>query len=117
MNANASRADMSWADVQTYSELLSGRGDVSALASFTQMASIGQSSRSTIAEEASGQRMANLLSPIEDLSQGPSNFEQFHDFHSPQTPHPQYASRQGGCIEAGGPSGSLDPVECVTPLT
>ena len=44
MSASASRADMSWADVQTYSELLSGRGDVSTLGSFTQMVSIGQSS-------------------------------------------------------------------------
>ena len=68
MNTSASPADMSWPDVQTYSELLSGRGDVSALGSFTQMASIGQSSRSTIAEEASRQRMSSLLSPIEDLS-------------------------------------------------
>ena len=43
MNASANHADVSWADVQTYGELLSGKGDVSALGSFTQMVSIEQS--------------------------------------------------------------------------
>ncbi|GFZ07016.1 hypothetical protein Acr_18g0011860 [Actinidia rufa] len=60
MNTSTRHAVMSWADVHNYGELLSRRGDVFALGSFTQMVSLGQSSRSTLAEEAPGQRMFAL---------------------------------------------------------
>ncbi|GFZ05385.1 hypothetical protein Acr_17g0009570 [Actinidia rufa] len=85
MNTSGSHAAVSWADVHTYGELLSGRGDLSTLGSFIQMFALGQSSRSTLAEEAPGQRMCNLFS-------------------------------QGECIEAGGASGSVDPVERLVAL-
>ncbi|GFZ15688.1 hypothetical protein Acr_25g0000970 [Actinidia rufa] len=62
MNISGSHAAVSWADVHTYGELLTGRGDSSALGSFTQMFAIGQSSRITLAEEAPGQRMCSLFS-------------------------------------------------------
>ncbi|GFZ01076.1 hypothetical protein Acr_14g0007110 [Actinidia rufa] len=62
MNTSGSHAAVSWADVHTYGELLSGRGDLSILGSFTQMFALGQSSRSTLAEEAPGQRMCSLFS-------------------------------------------------------
>ncbi|GFZ07441.1 hypothetical protein Acr_19g0003780 [Actinidia rufa] len=78
-------AAMSWADVHTYGELLSGRGDLSTLGSFTHMFALGQSSRSTLAEEAPRQRMCSLFS-------------------------------QGECIEAGGGSVSVDPVERLVAL-
>ncbi|GFZ15684.1 hypothetical protein Acr_25g0000930 [Actinidia rufa] len=85
MNTSGSHTAVGWADVHTYGELLSGRGDLSTLGSFTQMLALGQSSRSTLAEEAPGQRMCSLFS-------------------------------QGECIEAGGASGSVDPVECLVAL-
>ncbi|GFY81180.1 hypothetical protein Acr_01g0009890 [Actinidia rufa] len=80
MNTSGSHTAVGWTDVHTYGELLSGRGALSTLGSFTQMLALGQSSRSTLAEEASGQRMCSLFN-------------------------------QGECIEAGGASGSVDPVE------
>ncbi|GFZ18460.1 hypothetical protein Acr_27g0001990 [Actinidia rufa] len=70
MNTSASRTVMSWADVHTYVELLSGRGDVLALGSFTQMVSLGQSSQSTLAEEAPRQRMCSLFSQGECIEAG-----------------------------------------------
>ncbi|GFZ05470.1 hypothetical protein Acr_17g0010420 [Actinidia rufa] len=85
MNTSGSHATVSWPDVHTYGELLSGRGDLSVLGSFTQMFALGQSSRSTLAEEAPGQRICSLFS-------------------------------QGECIEAGGASGSVDPVERLVAL-
>ncbi|GFZ11322.1 hypothetical protein Acr_22g0007200 [Actinidia rufa] len=85
MHTSGSHAAMSWADVHTYGELLSGRGDLSTLGSFTHMFALGQSSRSTLAEEAPGQRMCSLFS-------------------------------QGECIEAGGGSVSVDPVERLVAL-
>ncbi|GFY85367.1 hypothetical protein Acr_04g0001050 [Actinidia rufa] len=85
MHTSGSHAAMSWADVHTYGELLSGRGGLSTLGSFTHMFTLGRSSRSTLVEEALGQRMCNLFS-------------------------------QGECIEAGGGSGSVDPVECLVAL-
>ncbi|GFZ19033.1 hypothetical protein Acr_27g0007720 [Actinidia rufa] len=85
MNTSGSHTAVGWADVHTYGELLSGMGDLSTLGSFTQMLALGQSSRSTLAEEAPGQRMCSLFS-------------------------------QGECIEAGGASGSVDPVERLVAL-
>ena len=85
MNTSGSHAAVSWADVHHYGELLSGRGDLSTLGSFTQVFALGQSSRSTLAEEAPGERMCSLFS-------------------------------QGECIEAGGASGSVDPVERLVAL-
>ncbi|GFS31142.1 hypothetical protein Acr_00g0015870 [Actinidia rufa] len=85
MNTSGSHTAVGWADVHTYGELLSGRGDLSTLGSFTQMLALGQSSRSTLAEEAPGQRMCSLFS-------------------------------QGECIEAGGVSGSVDPVKRLVAL-
>ncbi|GFY96070.1 hypothetical protein Acr_11g0003760 [Actinidia rufa] len=85
MNTNGSHTAVGWADVHIYGELLSGRGYLSTLGSFTQMLALGQSSRSILAEEAPGQRMCSLFS-------------------------------QGKCIEAGGASGSVDPVERLVAL-
>lgn len=85
MNTSGSHAAVSWADVHHYGELLSGRGDLSTPGSFTQVFALGQSSRSTLAEEAPGERMCSLFS-------------------------------QGECIEAGGASGSVDPVERLVAL-
>ncbi|GFZ10742.1 hypothetical protein Acr_22g0001400 [Actinidia rufa] len=85
MNTSGSHTVVGWADVHTYGELLSGKGDLSTLGSFTQMLALGQSSRSTLAEEAPGQRMCSLFG-------------------------------QGECIEAGGASGSVDPVERLVAL-
>ncbi|GFZ08227.1 serine/threonine-protein phosphatase 7 long form-like protein [Actinidia rufa] len=62
MNISGSHAAVSWADVHTYGELLTGREDSSALGSFTQMFELGQTSRSTLVEEAPGQRMCSLFS-------------------------------------------------------
>ena len=61
MNTSGSHTAVGWADVHTYGELLSGRGDLSTLGSFTQMLALGQSSRSTLAEETPGQRMCSLF--------------------------------------------------------
>ncbi|GFZ16916.1 hypothetical protein Acr_26g0001860 [Actinidia rufa] len=85
MNTSGSHTVVCWTDVHTYGELLSGRGDLSILGSFTQMLALGQSSRSTLVEEAPGQQMCSLFS-------------------------------QGECIEAGGASGSMDPVERLVAL-
>ncbi|PSS07992.1 Zinc transporter 5 like [Actinidia chinensis var. chinensis] len=70
INTSASHAVVSWADVHTYGELLSGRGDVSVLELFTQMASLGQSSGSTLEEEAPGQQMCSLFSQGECIEAG-----------------------------------------------
>ncbi|GFS36485.1 hypothetical protein Acr_00g0046220 [Actinidia rufa] len=70
MHTSGSHAAMSWADVHTYGELLSGRGDLSTLGSFTHMFALGQSSRSTLAEEALGQRMCSLFSQGECIEAG-----------------------------------------------
>ncbi|XP_057461071.1 uncharacterized protein LOC130751470 [Actinidia eriantha] len=67
MNTSGSHTAVGWVDVHTYGELLSGRGDLSTLGSFTQMLALGQSSRSTLAEEAPGQRMCSLFSQDEDI--------------------------------------------------
>ena len=96
MTTNDSRLDFNWGDVQSYGEILAGRGDVSALETFTTMLTVGQSSQGAIAEDAPGQLMSNNFTPYDDLSQGRSNVKQLHTFDSPPTHHPQYASGQGG---------------------
>ncbi|GFY93798.1 hypothetical protein Acr_09g0002440 [Actinidia rufa] len=70
MNISRSHAAVSWADVHTYGELLTRRGDSSALGSFTQIFALGQSSRSTLAEEAPGLRMCSLFSQGECIEAG-----------------------------------------------
>ncbi|GFZ02211.1 hypothetical protein Acr_15g0008190 [Actinidia rufa] len=61
-NTSESHAAVSWADVHTYGELLSGRGNLSTLGSFTQIFALRQSSQRTLAEKAPGQRMCSLFS-------------------------------------------------------
>ncbi|GFY98152.1 hypothetical protein Acr_12g0006930 [Actinidia rufa] len=73
MNTSGSHTAVGWANVHTYGELLSGRGDLSTLGSFTQMLALGQSSRSTLAEEAPGQRMYSLFSQGECIEAGGAN--------------------------------------------
>ncbi|GFZ01044.1 hypothetical protein Acr_14g0006790 [Actinidia rufa] len=70
MNTSGSHAAVSWADVHTYGELLSGRGDLFALRSFTLMFALGQSSQSTLVEEAPRQRMCCLFSQRECITAG-----------------------------------------------